>query len=139
MKSYNRAFTLIELLVVIAIIAILAAILFPVFAQAKVSAKSSAVMSNTKQATLAAIMYSGDQDDVAVIAQAWHNDATIPSGGNVTHLDQWTVLVQPYMKSHEMFRDPLAKDPPSIFAAKNRNWDLATAPGIGYNFVTMSP
>ncbi len=58
-----RAFTLIELLVVIAIIAILAAILFPVFAQAKVAAKKSVTTSNLKQIGLAVIMYAGDHDD----------------------------------------------------------------------------
>jgi prepilin-type N-terminal cleavage/methylation domain-containing protein len=59
----KRAFTLIELLVVIAIIAILAAILFPVFAAAKASAKEAAAISNTKQLVLACVMYQGDYDD----------------------------------------------------------------------------
>jgi prepilin-type N-terminal cleavage/methylation domain-containing protein len=59
----SRAFTLIELLVVIAIIAILAAILFPVFAQAKDSAKQIVCMSNMKQLGLAAKMYQSDSDD----------------------------------------------------------------------------
>lgn len=61
---FRKAFTLIELLVVIAIIAILAAILFPVFAQAKEAAKKTADLSNTKQHATATIMYSGDYDDV---------------------------------------------------------------------------
>lgn len=64
MHSVRKAFTLIELLVVIAIIAILAAILFPVFAQAKEAAKKTTCVSNTKQTALAAIMYAGDYDDV---------------------------------------------------------------------------
>jgi prepilin-type N-terminal cleavage/methylation domain-containing protein len=59
----HRAFTLIELLVVIAIIAILAAILFPVFAQAKAAAKSSVCLSNVKQQTLGVLMYTNDYDD----------------------------------------------------------------------------
>jgi prepilin-type N-terminal cleavage/methylation domain-containing protein len=59
----RRAFTLIELLVVIAIIAILAAILFPVFAQAKDAAKQTSCLSNTKQVNLAALMYANDYDD----------------------------------------------------------------------------
>ncbi len=62
----RRAFTLIELLVVIAIIAILAAILFPVFAQAKEAAKQTTCVSNTKQTALAALMYATDYDDVLV-------------------------------------------------------------------------
>jgi prepilin-type N-terminal cleavage/methylation domain-containing protein len=59
----HRGFTLIELLVVIAIIAILAAILFPVFAQAKAAAKKTASLSNVKQIGLGGIMYCGDYDD----------------------------------------------------------------------------
>ncbi len=58
----RRGFTLIELLVVIAIIAILAAILFPVFAQAKAAAKKTACLSNTKQIGLASYMYITDYD-----------------------------------------------------------------------------
>jgi len=59
----KRAFTLIELLVVIAIIAILAAILFPVFAQAKEAAKKTADLSNQKQHATGTLLYSGDFDD----------------------------------------------------------------------------
>jgi prepilin-type N-terminal cleavage/methylation domain-containing protein len=59
----RRGFTLIELLVVIAIIAILAAILFPVFAQAKSAAKKTVDLSNLKQNMLATLMYSNDADD----------------------------------------------------------------------------
>ena len=62
----DSAFTLIELLVVIAIIAILAAILFPVFAQAKAAAKKTAAISNAKQLGLGMTMYMGDNDDVYV-------------------------------------------------------------------------
>jgi len=58
-----RAFTLIELLVVIAIIAILAAILFPVFAQAKAAGKKAVCVSNLKELGLAFYMYSSDNDD----------------------------------------------------------------------------
>jgi len=64
MSHSRRAFTLIELLVVIAIIAILAAILFPVFAQAKEAAKKTVCVSDTKQTALALMMYANDADDV---------------------------------------------------------------------------
>lgn len=63
-KLLKRAFTLIELLVVIAIIAILAAILFPVFAQAKLAAKKTASISNQKQLGLGILMYANDYDDM---------------------------------------------------------------------------
>ncbi|AIE87132.1 prepilin-type N-terminal cleavage/methylation domain-containing protein [Fimbriimonas ginsengisoli] len=64
MANSRRAFTLIELLVVIAIIAILAAILFPVFAQAKAAAKKTSCLSNMKQLSLGNYMYAGDSDDI---------------------------------------------------------------------------
>ncbi len=59
----RKAFTLIELLVVIAIIAILAAILFPVFAQAKEAAKKTTSVSNMRQVGTAMLLYLGDYDD----------------------------------------------------------------------------
>lgn len=92
MKS--KAFTLIELLVVIAIIAILAAILFPVFAQAKIAAKKSASVSNMKQQGLAQFMYMADADDTYVTswAQGFPGDAAF-----------W---VQPYMKNLGILMDP---------------------------------
>lgn len=65
MRTLSRAkgFTLIELLVVIAIIAILAAILFPVFAQAREKARAASCLSNCKQLGTAAMMYSQDWDE----------------------------------------------------------------------------
>src|SRR5476649_2375745 len=63
MRVLRDAFTLIELLVVIAIIAILAAILFPVFAQAKNAAKGAACISNMRQIGFASMLYVGDNDD----------------------------------------------------------------------------
>src|SRR5260221_10359182 len=63
LRRTRGAFTLIELLVVIAIIAILAAILFPVFAQAREKARSASCISNNKQMSMACLMYSQDYDE----------------------------------------------------------------------------
>jgi prepilin-type N-terminal cleavage/methylation domain-containing protein/prepilin-type processing-associated H-X9-DG protein len=63
MNRSTRGFTLIELLVVIAIIAILAAILFPVFAQAREKARQASCLSNTKQLATATVMYTQDYDE----------------------------------------------------------------------------
>lgn len=89
-----QAFTLIELLVVIAIIAILAAILFPVFAQAKLAAKKTVSTSNIKQISLATIMYSADYDDHIVPSQT---DA--PTDTDHQNVVNWYNLVYPYLKS----------------------------------------
>jgi prepilin-type N-terminal cleavage/methylation domain-containing protein/prepilin-type processing-associated H-X9-DG protein len=90
MKSRNRAFTLIELLVVIAIIAILAAILFPVFAQAKLSAKKISSLSNLKQTALATQIYGNDFDDLlpagGIYFDPGNND---PLGWNDTIYNEW--------------------------------------------------
>jgi len=93
----RRAFTLIELLVVIAIIAILAAILFPVFAQARESARRTMCLSNTKQIGSAMQMYVQDYDETtpSVIHYSGHNDDP----------DFW-VIIQPYVKNVQMFYCP---------------------------------
>lgn len=91
----RKAFTLIELLVVIAIIAILAAILFPVFAQAKAAAKTSVTLSNTKQISLSMIMYSTDFDDMRVPRRIQ------PTGNEIS----WRLLTAPYTKNRDVFKD----------------------------------
>jgi prepilin-type N-terminal cleavage/methylation domain-containing protein/prepilin-type processing-associated H-X9-DG protein len=102
----KRAFTLIELLVVIAIIAILAAILFPVFAQAKVAAKKASCISNMKQWSLANPMYSTDYEDMAPL---WNYNYSltalnpIASGGPDVMLMN---LLDPYVKNVDMSKTP---------------------------------
>lgn len=101
----KKAFTLIELLVVIAIIAILAAILFPVFAQAKVAAKKTACLSNTKQYLMAVMMYMPDYDDAFPIIQ--YNNTYEANPNQPTGPDQAIGnLVQPYMKNYQLLASP---------------------------------
>ncbi|MBX3118058.1 MAG: prepilin-type N-terminal cleavage/methylation domain-containing protein [Fimbriimonadaceae bacterium] len=104
----RKAFTLIELLVVIAIIAILAAILFPVFAQAKASAKKTASISGLKQVALGLPMYSVDYDDIAV-PEYGYGTPTQPDAylnGNT-----WVGRIYPYVKNRGIFFDKLMNEP----------------------------
>jgi len=116
----RKAFTLIELLVVIAIIAILAAILFPVFAQAKAAAKRTTSLSNQKQIDLASIMYSGDFDDTEVLPSGWNNctaPAVVCFNGGALGEIPWPLLVYPYTKNADLFKDPQAPSEPALPAA----------------------
>src|ERR1700682_4173013 len=87
-----QAFTLIELLVVIAIIAILAAILFPVFAQAREKARTISCLSNIKQMNLSWLMYIQDYDETMVPMRTNTQDP------NTTY-SYWPKLLDPYTKS----------------------------------------
>jgi prepilin-type N-terminal cleavage/methylation domain-containing protein/prepilin-type processing-associated H-X9-DG protein len=109
-RNQYRAFTLIELLVVIAIIAILAAILFPVFAQAKESAKKSACLSNTKQIAIATFMYATDADDV-LCQTSWESALTPQPYNNGHYQIHWTFLMQPYIKNFGIFACPSDTSP----------------------------
>ena len=139
----SKAFTLIELLVVIAIIAILAAILFPVFAQAKLSAKGAACLSNMKQVVLGAQMYAGDYDDTMLLAQSWYAENRVggvqfAKGG--INFNSWRTLEYPYTKNSAIYTDPTA---PNIFVgnAFAGKPDMASIiyGNIGINHMAMAP
>ena len=125
----KKAFTLIELLVVIAIIAILAAILFPVFAQAKTAAKKTQALSNQKQVATGMFLYTADYDDVyprndeCILFSAINPDLKTPalnaSAGQGCTPDgstqfynrmnhfSWQKWVMPYVKNVDMFFHPV--------------------------------
>jgi prepilin-type N-terminal cleavage/methylation domain-containing protein len=127
----KRAFTLIELLVVIAIIAILAAILFPVFAQAKAAAKKTAALSNQKQIGLGTLMYTADYDDMwprnddcvagSSLNPALKNLPFNPTGVGCTssrfynrlNAFAWQKWVLPYIKNVDLFEHPMRKKDPA--------------------------
>jgi prepilin-type N-terminal cleavage/methylation domain-containing protein len=105
----RRAFTLIELLVVIAIIAILAAILFPVFAQAREKARMTACMSNTKQMATAAASYLGTWDGAYPMNR--FPTAALPlhanTGGDLQGTNyNWKRALLPYLKSLQVYACP---------------------------------
>jgi len=116
----KKGFTLIELLVVIAIIAILAAILFPVFAQAKAAAKKTAALSNLKQNAVAVLLYNSDYDGVfaqSAYAIGTPNGYVVPGSGAQVYSIYDAIF--PYTKNKEIYTDPA--DPKAI------NWTQVLA------------
>lgn len=143
-RGRNTAFTLIELLVVIAIIAILAAILFPVFAQAREKARTTSCLSNQKQASTAMLMYVQDYDEE--FAPCWNMPQTGPGdcsqwfnwgGGYRT----WVYMVQPYTKNLDMFHCPSAVNFPNIWNGGIYDWiaNIQLWPDMGLNYQYLSP
>lgn len=106
----RKGFTLIELLVVIAIIAILAAILMPVFAQAREKARTISCLSNLKNTGMAMLMYQQDYDEIIL---PWFTQTNLPRqpGSSDPYLvradlNTWAQLVQPYMKNTQVLYCP---------------------------------
>lgn len=94
----RQGFTLIELLVVIAIIAILAAILFPVFAQAREKARAASCLSNEKQIGLGLMQYCQDYDETLPSHQYFE--------AGTGRFYCWQTVLNPYVKSHDVYRCP---------------------------------
>ncbi|MBX3095731.1 MAG: prepilin-type N-terminal cleavage/methylation domain-containing protein [Fimbriimonadaceae bacterium] len=131
MKQRTAAFTLIELLVVIAIIAILAAILFPVFAQAKTAAKKAATISNMKQVLTAFQIYVSDYDDTFPYrgtmngnGQSW---ATGTCNVEAWGCPTWDKVLYPYQKNYQLFDSALDRSPkkPSNLGEIKRSFRVA--------------
>ncbi|MFM7321991.1 MAG: DUF1559 domain-containing protein, partial [Armatimonadota bacterium] len=157
MRPFNptRAFTLIELLVVIAIIAILAAILFPVFAQAREKARQTACLSNVKQLGLALSMYLQDYDETFY---PHVTERTAPAGTPDTLEARapfsYRTKLEPYIKNSGIFKCPSAPAWPAagpgrwfttdygnnhnesnLPGASQRDWYLANS-DFGFNETT---
>jgi len=113
-QSRNRAFTLIELLVVIAIIAILAAILFPVFAQAREKARGASCLSNLKQIGLGINMYMQDNDENFPMLQWWDKGT-----GKVVQMS-WYAAIYPYIKNGDHFTDGTSWGTDGIYKCPSR-------------------
>jgi len=142
----KKAFTLIELLVVIAIIAILAAILFPVFAQAKVAAKKTQDLSNQKQVGTAVQIYLADYDDlfpltIPSLGPTWFSgsyvdtpadwDGTVSAAYHDARRHVFPNSTNAYMKNWQILKSPTGNDysiPGWIYSAGQTRHD------IGYSF-----
>jgi prepilin-type N-terminal cleavage/methylation domain-containing protein/prepilin-type processing-associated H-X9-DG protein len=113
LRRKDQGFTLIELLVVIAIIAILAAILFPVFAQAREKARAISCLSNVKQMGTASMMYAQDYDESLVFAGnrfAHQNDSCFNGNSNYNANNRawvdWEIPLLAYTKNSQIFICP---------------------------------
>lgn len=131
-RGMPRGFTLIELLVVIAIIAILAAILFPVFAQARAKARGISCLSNVRQAGTAFAMYTQDYDETT--PSVWGGYGTcLPSGQGCSQ--EWWYGLYPYIKNVQMLYCPERTDgSASDYNAYGRALGATHYIGYGYNW-----
>ncbi len=133
-RTDKRGFTLIELLVVIAIIAILAAILFPVFAQAREQARKTSCLSNSKQWGTGIMMYVQDYDETMV--QAWNYGAPLLRDNGTVYRpwQPWAALVQPYVKNKDIGICPDLKDRSLPTSGNNRSL-LYCSYGLNYGYL----
>ncbi len=133
----RKGFTLIELLVVIAIIAILAAILFPVFAQAREKARAITCISNLKQIGLGTMQYVQDYDETYPLGYTW-----MSTDGNSWGGTMWTISLGPYIQKYGTINTEFINGQapgtanvyvcPSISFTHDANGNAMPPPGIGY-------
>ncbi len=140
MARTNKGFTLIELLVVIAIIAILAAILFPVFAQARAMARKTSCLSNVRQLATGEMMYVQDYDEMFPFNDWFDlqhcNPTNYPgttctspfTGGRRTYADS----IFPYVKNYQIFRCP--SHPNDALGYVQNTFATPVAQSAGFNF-----
>lgn len=140
----GRAFTLIELLVVLGTILIVAAILFPVFASARASAKRINCISNFHQVQSSSLMYTGDYDEKFMLST--HAPGMV---GNSTNDRTWVQLTLPYVRSFDVFfcpadhtrsRTERVFEPDAIPGDPyGRFYTASKRSNVGYNWLYMSP
>src|SRR5947209_52061 len=138
-RSRKAAFTLIELLVVIAIVAILAALLFPVFAQARERARMTGCVSNMRQIGSALMMYAQDYDETLPYIR-FHGAGPCPKG---SHCFVWKNAIRPYLKSLDILACPsnpyartqpgLASDPARL-GTNSEGWEEESPRHTGRHF-----
>ncbi len=151
MLGRRKGFTLIELLVVIAIIAILAAILFPVFAQARDKARQTTCTSNTKQIGLGAMMYINDYDETFPLGFGraggtgqwlwnfyhaapynWRPSVSPSDPRYASYLVHWSHTLQPYMKNYGLYECPSC--PPKRLNTPDYNNPQAQPAKVAYTY-----
>jgi prepilin-type N-terminal cleavage/methylation domain-containing protein/prepilin-type processing-associated H-X9-DG protein len=137
--SRKRGFTLIELLVVVAIIGILAAILFPVFARARESARRASCASNLKQIGLAVQMYAQDYDGRYFVTELY--PAIGPPVNQLASSGYWFNLLPAYTKNSQIFQCPSVSNTPYVPAfSAEYIWNafgtqaLSTTKGNGFGY-----
>jgi prepilin-type N-terminal cleavage/methylation domain-containing protein/prepilin-type processing-associated H-X9-DG protein len=134
-----RGFTLIELLVVIAIIGILAAILFPVFAQTRERGRQTGCTSNIRQVSQAFMMYLQDYDEG--FPHLYYTGPANQTTPDNFGLFRWPWLVQPYVKSFQLFFCPSDRNQASLRNEQDPNfgYNFGLVPSWGYNAHYLSP